>query len=240
MFFIYSILRGFLLTIITGLFIYFPCVYWDLPLWIGVLVFWLYLFFDFISAPYRARFHYKKGFIQYSLINLQWYLFFHPFSKKKFNVIGDMAWLLMDLGMVRESGYLLAQAGDNLDNGDPLYTSALGRYYLEQEMEPNLVISLCESSLSNNQNPRVWLVRGIALKKTGQIKNGIRSIEKSREIGKKEGDYILNGTAYYYLGIFWKKLGKIEYANDQLLKAGVLLTPLPLGIKAKQHLENLT
>ncbi|MBU1240646.1 hypothetical protein KKF84_21060 [Myxococcota bacterium] len=231
----FSFLTGFISPLLWGLAGYVlvsrgqsPLVV--LPLWI------LFIFLDFMTIPGRAYYYYRKGLVRYAVVNLQWYCFLTPGVQKKLVAIGDLSWILMDLGLYNQAGYLLARAGDVVDSAPPSFSAALARYLLSQNTQPHVALVITEAALAQGAGARTWLVRGIALIRCQQPKSALRALETARRAAVIKGDYILNGTCYYYLGIAWKDLGRNNYAKDQLLKAEVLLDSLPLGSQAARVL----
>ncbi len=200
------------------------------PLFVGCVA------LDLLWLPRRSAFYYRKGLLRYALLRLQWSLFWTFSKKRRLTTLGEITWILMDLGYVREAGLFLSGPGDVTESAPPLFNASLARYLLLVDTPPHLPLLISEAALSGGGNARVWLCRGMALLQCDQPKSALRSLETSRTEAMERGDYILNGTCYYYLGLAWKSLGRVHYAKDQLLKAEVLLSPLPLGVQAGEQL----
>jgi tetratricopeptide (TPR) repeat protein len=234
-----SFFTGFISILGSGLLFFFLVEGSNLPLWPFAILLLLIILLDFFLIPLRCEYYYKKGMVNYSIIKLQWFLLLVPFKTLRVKAIGNVAWMLQDLGRYHESGILLARAGDVLNNSPRSYEVALSRYLINEDSQSRVSMMLAETSLNRGSYARGWLVRGISMLKRGEIKTALRSLENCRKSAMEKEDYILNGTAYYYLGLAWKLKGETDYAKDQLLKAEVLLDSLPLGFAANKQIQSI-
>ncbi|MBN2723696.1 MAG: hypothetical protein JXR95_06465 [Deltaproteobacteria bacterium] len=213
--------------LLIGIFVFLPSIKIEIPPVALFLIFSVLMIWDYVTIPKRASYYNKKGLPLYALILFYWYLILLPVLNRRKEIVSEMAWIHMDSGEITEAGSLLSSIHQKDSEMLHAESISMARLLLCGGSPPERILDMAEQSISIEDSPRGWYLRGISQALMGNLKHALRSMEHCRVLSSESGDITLLGQSYLFLGIFWKLSGKNDYSRDHFLKADVLIEKIP-------------